>query len=294
MELFLYLFINLILVISMGCASHKVADPAVPEIRIAKKSTQHYSYSQSLISETDNDTEKYVVCRIAIKPFDDPYIPSSPYNSYVEVISEQDNETSGNVRTITKRPTQPEQQFDPSVVTAAITDALLKTQRFEVVERPDINSVLREIEFNESKWVIKEPSNKHLLYPVDLLLSAAVSNNSEKVNTQNTVFFRLYSVKTGTVLHSARGTGNSLLEAIESGIQDLSTQIYSTPWSCEVIEVNGTKLNLNAGSADGLRPGDRFFCIQPGLRYPGAAIIRQTIRISRPYRDNQDNRFRLC
>ncbi len=259
MNIFLSLIIFVLIFSSAGCVTRHVADPAIPDLRQSQKSIYTYDYTQSVMTETDNDTEKFIAYRVAIKPFDDPYVPSSLYNSYKEITTEQDNDSPKHVRTITKRPPQPEPEFDSKTVAAAITDALIHTQRFEVIERPDINSLLREIEFNESKWVAKEDNTqKTLLSPVDMLLSAAISNKSESFSNSHTVFFRLYSVKTGAVLYSARGTGNSLFEAIDDGVHALSAQMYNTPWTCEVVDIHEDKVIINAGSEDTLQPGDRF------------------------------------
>ena len=147
-------------------------------------------------------------------------------------------------------------QHDERLLTGLLIDKLSSTDKFIIVERKDINALLREINFEKSKWVAPESAAKlGNIYGVKYIIICELLRNqwtgivSEDLYT---VTLRMSEVETGKVVASGIGKGFPLDEAISKAAYVLAEKVKSQPWNCRIVKVEGDEVYLNAGSEEGL------------------------------------------
>jgi len=151
----------------------------------------------------------------------------------------------------------PQKRADAQLITGLLTDALRESGKFSIVERQDINAILREAEFSNSKWVNPEQANKiGLIFGVKNIVIANLlkSEAGERVGMNNYVLaLRLTEVETGNISASGQGEGATIKEAVASVVKNFSTKINSQPWSTRIVKIEGDFVYLGAGSDEGLK-----------------------------------------
>ncbi len=154
----------------------------------------------------------------------------------------------------------PQKKADAQLITGLLSDALRESGKFAIVERQDVNAILREAEFSNSKWVNPEQASKigvisgvkHIVI-ANLLKSEA----GERVGANNYVLaLRLTEVETGNISATGFGEGATIKDAVASAIKNFSSKIDSQPWSTRIIKIEGDFVYLGAGSEEGLKKKD--------------------------------------
>jgi hypothetical protein len=152
---------------------------------------------------------------------------------------------------------QPERKADSALVTGLLTDALRESGKFAIVERQDVNAILREAEFSNSKWVNPEQANKiGVISGVKYIVIANLlkSEAGERVGANSYVLsLRLTEVETGNISATGQGEGATIKEAVANSVKNFSSQVKSQPWSTRIIKLEEGFVYLGAGSDEGLK-----------------------------------------
>ena len=149
---------------------------------------------------------------------------------------------------------------DPQLVTGLLTNALRESGKFAIVERQDVNAILVEAEFSNSKWVNPAQANKiGNIYGVKYIVIANLlkSEAGERVAAGNyALALRLCEVETGNISATGQGNGPTLNDAITNAVKDFSSKVNSQPWSTRIVKVEEGFVYLGAGSDEGLNNKD--------------------------------------
>lgn len=147
-------------------------------------------------------------------------------------------------------------QSNSAILTGLVVDKLGPTDKFIVVERKDINAILREINFEKSKWVDPTQATKiGNLYGVKYIIISELLKNKRKAEVSEedyTVTLRMCELETGRVAASGVGQASTVDAAITQATAALADKVKSQPWSCLVAKVEGESVYLNAGYDEGL------------------------------------------
>ncbi|MFH1017127.1 MAG: CsgG/HfaB family protein [Pseudomonadota bacterium] len=240
-------------VLSAACHTTPIPYPPVPPISVAPTPMPGpFDYSdQSLVSQ------KMLRKRLAVARFDDNIpVKDSPFGHKEQV------DVVGPGIQIHREAILPEENFVPSQFTEKLLDALSRTQRFVLIERKDINALLREVSFGDTRWVDKNKSAKlGKILGAQIIITGAMSLNdlTESRATQPLLLLlRMYDVETSRIVGTARATGKTLQEVIDLAVGQIVQTMDSVPWTGKIASVTGAKLYLNAGSQENVQLGDRF------------------------------------
>ena len=260
-QLYLLIFYILtVLVISGSLLSDTVyAEPSNRENADVSQS----EYNQKPIAKVK---EKNVKIRVAISRFEDKtQIEGSPFNIEEEVKESggtPSDTTDYSVTVKIDRDVEEEKIPKKEILIGLLTDALHDTGMFEVVERKEINELIHEINFQNSKWVEKENINTlGNIFGVQYIISGDVLRNDggEKVGRDYyTLAIRMYNVNTSEIISSSAANAPYFNEAVNKVVNDLATQIKSKAWTCRVIGIGDTGIHINAGLKDDLEQKDVF------------------------------------
>jgi len=150
----------------------------------------------------------------------------------------------------------PQKRTDTQLITGLLNDALRESGKFAIVERQDVNAILREAEFSNSKWVNPEQANKiGVISGVKNIVIANLlkSEAGERVGTNNYVLaLRLCEVETGNISATGQGEGSTIKDAVISSVKNFSSKINSQPWNARIVKIEGDFVYLGAGSDEGL------------------------------------------
>lgn len=143
-----------------------------------------------------------------------------------------------------------------------LVNELQRTNRFTIVERQEINALLRELKFGESKWVSRQNSEKAgNLLGAQLIVSGSFAWNSDRDSFREgplALYLRLYEVGTGRVIAAEKAVGQGVAEMIQSAVMRLAAQAEKIPWSARVASVKGEYLYINDGLGSNLSAGDHL------------------------------------
>ncbi len=152
---------------------------------------------------------------------------------------------------------QPEKKTDSELVTGLLTNALRESGKFAIIERQDVNAILREAEFSNSKWVNSEQAAKiGNIYGVKYIVIANLlkSEAGERVAANNYVLaLRLCEVETGNISATGQGDGLTVKDVVINAVKDFSSKISSQPWTTRIIKMEEGFVYLGAGSDEGLK-----------------------------------------
>jgi len=155
---------------------------------------------------------------------------------------------------------QPEKKTDSELVTGLLTGILRESGKFAIIERQDINAILREAEFSNSKWVNSEQALKiGNIYGTKYIIIANLLKNEagERVAANNYVLvLRLCEVETGNISATGEGDGLTVKDAVINAVKDFSSKISSQPWTARIIKIEEGFVYVGAGSVEGLKNKD--------------------------------------
>lgn len=206
-----------------------------------------------------------------------------------------------------------------------LSSRLVKSGKFIVFERTDLNKVKREQAITGDAGLIG----------VDSLIIGSVTEfgrsiggksgfmSSTKVQTARAkVDIRLVDVKTGQAFFSASGTGEASTEsgeiagfgsradydatlndrAIAAAISDVIDRLVSSlderPWRTDILEIKGNQVFISGGQRQGLKPGDSLRVMSRGeaiksrqsgfmINLPASGVA--TIRVLSLFGDTENN-----
>jgi len=179
-----------------------------------------------------------------------------------------------------------------------LLDALQTSGWYEVVEREDINAIIREIQFGKSDYVLRSGAEAKgkILMPdhiangilafnrrtgaikvtrrdetglEDLLHSTAADAEKERLQRKYTFLLRLYATKTAKVIATGHGYGDTAADAVIDAVNDLNSGIGMLLPEVRVKAIDGDMVVLSGGKTAGLYEGLVFYLVhQRGPRSP--------------------------
>lgn len=178
-----------------------------------------------------------------------------------------------------------------------VTSGLFNTQRFELIERKQIDAVLSELKFNSTELISGPSASKvgRLLGAQYMLFVEVAEWNDNKnimatigfakTNAQVAVTFRLLEVATGRIDYAQtfRGEAGSwglalpfwgrqenspihyaLSVCVAKASYDLAHSLKDRPWMGAIAKVERDIVTVNAGSTQGIRPGMTLTALSKG------------------------------
>lgn len=245
-----------------GCATW-ISAPQ-PSVRVPAASeapaTETYSYQHEVrkgkVAKAAANGKKYVVALARIAdtslvntPFGDvvPLVEGEASTGGVTQINIQiDSATGGDQADAPPagEPLKLKREANPwlgSTSRALLIDTLLETGAFDVLERDNINDIVREIEFGQSGYVDRDASAKAgSLKGVQYIIKGSFDLNPkafavEPLTPDNwldddgelplVLMLRMYNVETGSILASGRGMGATREDAIVDAVNDLVAEL---------------------------------------------------------------------
>lgn len=161
-----------------------------------------------------------------------------------------------------------DRKSDADLLVGLLVDKLRKSESFDVVERQDVNELVREINFQNSDWAKKDGINKlGNISGVQYIVTGKLLMNKDEHRVspaRYTLTLRIYNVSTGEVLASSTGQHDYLESAVDEAVQQLAQDIHGEAWTCKVVKIEGDKVLVNAGFAEGIKRGDVFSVVRLG------------------------------
>lgn len=222
---------------------------------------KEFEYSQKKLNRVKEKNIKY---KVAIGSFGESVdIPGSPFNKTAEKEDSRSQTYNVNIATPNlEKPGVPQ----VNSVAGILSDLLKKTDKFDVVERQEVNQLIREIKFEKSDWVKKDPANKlGNIYGVQYILLGEILPNygGERFGpTQYTTTLRLVDVNTGAVISTGTGQKNYLEKALADAVSVLSDDMEGDSWTCRVVRLDDKGVYINAGLDDKIEKNDVFTVIR--------------------------------
>jgi len=156
---------------------------------------------------------------------------------------------------------------------------LSSVRSLQLIEREDINAIVREWDFGDSKYVKKGDKVPGIEMPEYMVKGFLTSNDGscrveddeeeawgvkDEAAKKDRILFilRLYDIKTSYVKLFSCGTGKSMSDAIKKAVKDLKKHrdlLYPT---IHVADVAGSHVTLDGGSEQGLSPGTKFYLVR--------------------------------
>lgn len=184
--------------------------------------------------------------RIAVSRFGDTKnLAINPFSAFIgqSAIDQQ----SGTVIS-TNWDTQAYEGFTADVITA-----LVKLDRFIVVEREEINKIIREQGFQATNLSENLPNKDFgAITGVQYILTGSV-HSDEAANV--IVNMRIYDVYRGTVISAERIAAPSKWEAIERAVGHVAEKVEPQAFVLKVSTVNGQTVYANGGAQQGIPSG---------------------------------------
>lgn len=212
-----------------------------------------FNYEQKTLNkEISKDLKVKVAVYVpqeALKVELSPFNPEEPKEGQEKDIK-VDISLDANKQEVIKR------QPDKKILTGLLVDKLAAENKFILVERKDINAILQEINFQQSKWVSSAEAVKiGNLYGVKYIIISEFLRNepgTEVSEANHTVTLRMCELQTGRIAASGMGQASTIDAAISQAVTALSDKVKSQPWSCLVARVEADSVYLNAGYDEGL------------------------------------------
>lgn len=213
--------------------------------------------------------EKNVKIKVAISRFEDKTeIEGSPFNIQKDREKESGDAKDINITIKADERIEEEKLSKSELLTGLLTDGLRRTGMFEVIERDEINELIREINFQNSKWVKKENINTlGNIFGVQYIVTGDIlrSKAGEKIGKDYyALALRMYNVNTGEIVSSSVANAPYLRGAADKAVKDLAAQIKSKAWTCRVIGISDAGIHINAGLKDDLEKREIFYIVRVG------------------------------
>ena len=166
------------------------------------------------------------------------------------------------------------------IVAEWIITALANTGRFEVVERAQLQKVMKEQQLGMSGMINQETAAKvGELLGVKVIITGAVIQigNTYEVNA------RLISVEDGSIIKAERVRGAGLDGVEQTMVSLAQTFMKEFPLEGYVVMVSGKRAMIDLGRINGIEPGMRFYAMRKGapVRHPitGKMLPGEDIKI---------------
>jgi len=222
---------------------------------------KQFEYSQKKLNRIEEKNRKY---RVAIGNFDGPVdIAGSQFNKTDN--KEAVNSTAYNINISSSNLEKP---LEPKVdhVAGLLSDLMRRMGMFNVVERSEVNQLIREIKFGGSDWVKKDAAAQlGNIYGVQyLLLGDVLPNKSDEQFgvRQYTASLRLVDINTGAVVSTGTGQGNVLNNALLNAVGILAQDIKADAWTCRIVRIDDKGVYINAGLDDEIEKNDVYAVIR--------------------------------
>ncbi len=227
----------------------------------AENSNQEFTYQQKKLSQVKEKNLRY---KVAIGSFGGRVdIAKSLFNKTEEKVAEQGKTYTINIASPNVEKPAEKKTND---VAGLLSDLLRQTNMFDVVERQEVNQLVREIKFEKSDWVKKQPGNElGNIYGVQYVLLGDILPNkdSERFGAgQYTATLRLVDVNTGVIVASGTGQKNYLQDALTDAVSILADNMEGQPWICRIVRLDDKGVYINAGFEDKIEKNDVFAVIR--------------------------------
>lgn len=231
----------------------------------AENPKQEFNYQQKKLSQVKEKNFRY---RVAIGSFGERVdIAGSPFNKAEEKGKEADRAQTYNVNIVSPNLEKPAEKKTNSVI-GLLSDLLKQTNMFDVVERQEVNQLIREIQFEKSDWVKKGQGNElGNIYGVQYVLLGDILPNKEGERFgagQYAATLRLVDVNTGAIISTGTGQRDYLQDALTEAVSTLANGMEGEPWTCRVIRIDEKGIYINAGYDDKIQKNDVFVVTRLG------------------------------
>ncbi len=222
---------------------------------------KEFEYSQKKLNRVKEKNIKY---KVAIGSFGESVnIPGSLFNKFNEKPDGMSQTHNINIATPNLEKPGVSQV---NLVVGMLVDLLKKTDKFDVVERQEVNQLIREIKFDKSDWV-KKDSAKQLgnIYGVQYILLGEILPNygGEQFGpAQYTTTLRLVDVNTGAIISTGIGQRNYLQKALADAVSVLLDDMQGDSWACRVVRLDDKGVYINAGFDEKIEKNDVFVVIR--------------------------------
>lgn len=166
------------------------------------------------------------------------------------------------------------------IVAEWLITSLVNTGRFEVVERAQLQKILKEQQLGMTGMINQDTAAK-----VGELLGVKVIITGSVIQMGNTydVNARLISVEDGSILRAERIRGMGL-DSFERMMDTLADSLKKDfPVEGYVVMVSGKRAMIDLGRTNGVEPGMRFFALRKGapVRHPitGKMLAGEDVKI---------------
>ncbi len=231
-----------------------------------------FNYDQKAINR-DKVTQKNIKMKVAVSRFEEAVdVAGSPFT---EKMAEDNKDSKVNIVDsavkINSNTILPDEEVSKrEMLTGLLVDSLRKSEVFDVVEREEINHIIREINFQDSDWVKQDDVNKlgHISSVRGVVTGELLRNRAgDRVGAGfYTVSLRLYNVNTGNIISSSVSSANYLQDAVSDAVRQLSEEIKGEPWACKIVNIEGKQVYINAGDDDNLEKNNTFRIVRKGKK----------------------------
>lgn len=230
-------------------------------VRAAENQNHEFNYQQKKLSQVKEKNLRY---KVAIGSFGDKVnIPGSLFNK-VENKGFNDGQTY-NLNVGSPNLKKPAENKINSV-TGLLSDLLEQSNLFDVIERQEVNQLVREIKFEKTDWVKEKSINKlGGIYGVQYILLGDILPNKEGERFgagQYTATLRLVDINTGSVVASGTGQKNYLQDALTGAVNILIENMEGEPWVCRVVRLDQKGVYINSGFDDKIEKNDVFSVVR--------------------------------
>ena len=265
---------SLVLLFSFGLYGLSYAgDPFNPKgfsHKIRKSEVRHDYYPGSRI-------------KVAIARVHDNQVLDTPFGKHAGGVSAVAVGPDGTakIETPNQYDTRKDEQGYSKRIRELLSYHLSSVKCFQMVEREDINAIVREWDFGDTKYV-KKTKQAAVELP-DFIAQGFMTTNDGSCNRDDEVraawglnkkrngnrllfLLRLYATDTSFVKLIACGTGNTAADTVESAVKDLKKRRDLLLPTVRVISTTADSIQIDGGLKQGLAPGIKFYLV----RSPGA------------------------
>ena len=166
------------------------------------------------------------------------------------------------------------------IIAEWLITSLVNTGRFEVVERAQLQKIMKEQQLGMTGMI-----NQETVAKVGELLGVKVIITGSVIQMGNTyeVNARLISVEDGSILNAERirGVGLDSIERMMDSLAETIKKDFPLEWY--IVMVSGKRAMIDLGRTNGVEPGMRFLAMRKGIpiRHPitGKMLAGEDIKI---------------
>jgi S1-C subfamily serine protease len=249
-----------------------IAFDAKPSCAADNAGDAKFTYNQKPVKKIK---EKALKLRVAVSRFEDTVnIEGSPFNVTEDMHKPDQPKDKAQDIDITIK-TDKREEEDKTIpkkelLTGLLTDALQDTKMFDVVERSEINQLIKEVNFQNSDWTEEQNVNTiGNIYGVQYVVTGDILRNRYGDNIARepyTITLRMYNLNTGEIISSSATSSAYIKEAVARSVKDMADKIQSKPWTCRIVGVSDKGVYINAGLRDNLEKDEIFYVYRIGTK----------------------------